>query len=53
MSAMELNEFLTAMDIVRDAIAAALDDADSLPVNETMLEEGWDWFDAPVAPTLH
>jgi len=53
MSVTELNEFLAAMDIVRDAIAAALNNAGSLPLDETTLVEGWDWFDTPLAPTLH
>jgi len=51
MSATELNEFLTAMDIVREANATALSDANSFPVADDMLDEGSDWFDAPA--TIH
>jgi len=51
MSATDLNEFLTAMDIVRKANAAALSGAGSIPDEDDALDEDSDWFDAP--PTIH
>ncbi|MGJ4947860.1 hypothetical protein [Bradyrhizobium sp. HKCCYLS20291] len=48
MSATELNDFLTAMDIVRDVNAAALSHPGALPFDETMLDNDSDWYDMPV-----
>ncbi|BAM88433.1 conserved hypothetical protein [Bradyrhizobium oligotrophicum S58] len=49
MSATELNEFLTAMDMVRDVNAAALDHTSALPFDEAMLDNDSDWYHMPVA----
>lgn len=51
MSATELNEFLNAMDIVREANAAALCGAGSFPADDDETDAGSDWFDAP--PMIH
>jgi hypothetical protein len=53
MSATELNEFLTAMDIVRNANTAALSNASALSLEDTILDNDSDWFDTPVALTAH
>jgi len=49
MSATQLNEFLTAMDMVRDVNAAALDHVRALPHDKTMLDNDSDWYDMPFA----
>ncbi|WP_315739007.1 MULTISPECIES: hypothetical protein [unclassified Bradyrhizobium] len=49
MSASELNEFLTAMNIVRDVNGAALNHPGALPFDETMLDNESDWYHMPVA----
>ncbi|MGC2775017.1 MAG: hypothetical protein WA418_05185 [Bradyrhizobium sp.] len=49
MSATELNEFLTAMNIVRDVNAAALNHGGALPFDETLLDNDSDWYHMPVA----
>ena len=48
MSATELNEFLTAMDFVRDVNAAALNHASALPFDETVLDNDSDWYQMPI-----
>ncbi|MGY4307242.1 hypothetical protein ACVIJ6_004485 [Bradyrhizobium sp. USDA 4369] len=53
MSATELNEFLTAMDIVRDVNAAALNHGAGLPFDETMLDNESDWYHMPVAEKVN
>ncbi|WP_316191405.1 MULTISPECIES: hypothetical protein [unclassified Bradyrhizobium] len=53
MSATELNEFLTAMDMVRDVNAAALNHVGVLPFDETMLDNESDWCHMPVAEKAH
>ncbi|NPU12347.1 MULTISPECIES: hypothetical protein [Bradyrhizobium] len=53
MSASELNEFLTAMDMVRDVNAAALNHGSALPFDETMLDNESDWYHMPVEETVN
>ncbi len=48
MSASELNEFLSAMDMVRDVNAAALNHGSALPFDETMLDNESDWYHMPI-----
>ncbi|WP_257168529.1 hypothetical protein [Bradyrhizobium sp. SRS-191] len=53
MSASELNEFLSAMDMVRDVNAAAVNHDGVLPFDETMLDNESDWYHMPVEETSH
>jgi hypothetical protein len=48
MSATELNEFLTAMDIVRDANAAGINHGSALLFDETMVDNDSDWYHMPI-----
>ena len=53
MSATELNEFLTAMDIVRDVNAPAVTAPGALLFDETMLDNESDWYHMPVAEKVN
>ncbi|MGJ5178259.1 hypothetical protein ACQR16_09180 [Bradyrhizobium oligotrophicum] len=48
MSTSELNEFLMAMDIVRDVNAAALNHPSALPFDASSLDNDSDWYHMPL-----
>ncbi|MGY3451046.1 hypothetical protein [Bradyrhizobium sp. USDA 4353] len=53
MSASELNEFLSAMEMVRDVNAAALTKDSALLFDETVLDNDSDWYHMPVEETVN